>query len=220
MRRLLGAGALALVVVLGTAGAAGAQEEGGGEEISEEAHHCIETLEDGGDPEDCHEAPSPILPEANEIIWGAISFTLLAAALYKFAWPGLKKGLEDRSERIRADLEAAESAKAEAEGVLADYQRQLAEARSEAARVIEEARSQADAMRSDLQARAEADITEMRQRAAADVESAKAQAIADLRAEVANIAIGAAELVVQRNLDREAQTRLVEQYIDQVGSRS
>ena len=43
----------------------------------------------------------------------------------------------------------------------------------------------------------------MRERAAADIEASKAQAVADLRAEVARLAIGAAEVVVQHSLDRE-----------------
>ncbi len=58
------------------------------------------------------------------------------------------------------------------------------------------------------------------QRAAADIESSKAQAVADLRSEVARLAIGAAEVVVQRNLDPATQTQLVENYIEQVGSRA
>ena len=58
----------------------------------------------------------------------------------------------------------------------------------------------------------------MRTRAAADVESAKSQAIADLRAEVSQLAIGAAEVVVQRNLDRETNAALVESFIRQVGA--
>ena len=58
----------------------------------------------------------------------------------------------------------------------------------------------------------------MRERAAADIEAAKAQAIADLRAEVAALAIGAAEVVVQHNLDASTQTQLVENYISQVGA--
>jgi F-type H+-transporting ATPase subunit b len=59
----------------------------------------------------------------------------------------------------------------------------------------------------------------LRARAAADVEAAKVSAIADLRAEVASLAIGAAETIVQKNLDRETQVQLVENYINQVGSR-
>ena len=51
-----------------------------------------------------------------------------------------------------------------------------------------------------------------------DIEAAKAHALTDLRGEVAQLAIGAAEVVVQRNLDAATQTQLVEDYINQVAA--
>jgi F-type H+-transporting ATPase subunit b len=187
--------------------------------LKEANEECIQKLEDGKDVADCHKAPSPILPAKNEWIWGIISFVVLAALLMKFAIPAMQKGMAARSERIRSDLGAAEKAKADAETMLADYRAQLADARNEANRLIEEARKSADALRADLQVRAQADIAEIRAKAAADVEAAKTSAIADLRAEVASLAIGAAETIVQKNLDRDTQMQLVENYIRQVGSR-
>jgi F-type H+-transporting ATPase subunit b len=181
---------------------------------------CVEKLEEGKKIDDCQKAPSPILPAKNELIWGALSFIVLFVLLYKLAWPGLKKGLEDRTERIRGDLAAAETAKSDAETVLDEYRKQLADARNEAARIIEESRQAADALRRDQEQRLQSELAQMRDRAAADIESAKRQAIADLRDDVAQLAIGAAEVIVQRNLDRDAQVRLVDSYIEQVSSRS
>ena len=219
-RHLLAAGLLGVVGVLTFGSVAHAQEESGSEpEISHAAEECIELLEAGNaEPEDCHEAPNPILPATNELIWGAISFTVLFVLLAKFAWPGMKQGLEARTERIRSDLAGAESAKEEAERVLGEYRAQLADAKAEAGRIIEEARQQADAVRRDQETRVQTEIAEMRERAASDVEGAKAQALADLRRDVADLAIGAAEVIVQRSLDHETQTQLVEQYIDSVAS--
>jgi F-type H+-transporting ATPase subunit b len=219
LRLLLTGVAVAALAVLGGAGAAGAQEEEE-PELTEESEHCIEILEEGGEVDDCQEAPSIILPATNEIIWGSISFAAVVFLLYKFAWPGLKKGLEDRSERIRDDLEEAERARTEAETVLEDYKTQVGNARQEASRIIDEARQTADALRRELQTKAEADITELRQRAAADVEAAKAQAVQDVKAEVGKIAMGATEMLVKRNLDRDTQTQLVDDYINQVLSRN
>ena len=186
-----------------------------------EVGDCVKkAVQQGTDPAKCQEAPNPILPATNEIVWGGMAFVLLLIALWKFALPPLKKGMSDRTERIRTDLERADGAKAEAEGVLAEYRAQLADAKTEATRIIEEARQTGDAVRADMQKRAEADILEMRQRARADIEAAKVQAIADLRQEVGSLAIGAAELVVKKSLDRETQQQLVEDYINQVGARS
>jgi F-type H+-transporting ATPase subunit b len=217
IRTSIAAGVLALIVVLGGAGSAAAQEgEGEEHEISLETEECVEAAIEADDPEACNEAPSPILPPKNELIWGSISFTLLFVLLARFAYPAIKQGMEARTERIRDDLEGAESAKVEAQGVLDEYRAQLAEARSEAGRIIEEARQQGDALRREAENRLQTELAEMRARAAADVESAKVQAIADLHGEVANLAIGAAEVVVGRSLDRETQTQLVEQYIASV----
>jgi F-type H+-transporting ATPase subunit b len=213
--------AIALLAVLGGAGPAHAQEEGETEEeLTHEAEECIHILEEGGTVDDCQEAPSIILPATNELIWGSISFLVVLFLLWKFAWPGLKKGLDARTERIREDLEEAESARREAEQVLEQYKTQLAEARHESSRLVEEGRRTADELRRDLETRAQAEIAEVRQRAAADVESAKAQAMQDLKADVADIAMSATEMLVKRNLDRDTQQRLVEDYINQMATRN
>lgn len=188
--------------------------QNGGTEIDS---HCIPILLDGGSPEECNEAPSPILPATDELVWGSISFILLVIIMRKFAYPAVKKGMDARTERIRADLDAAENAKAEATGVLEGYRAQLADAKSEAARIIEEARQSADALKRDQEARLQTELAEARARAAADIEAAKAQATADLRGELAQLAVGAASAVVNKNLDPAAQTQLIEDYISSVG---
>ena len=50
-------------------------------------------------------------------------------------------------------------------------------------------------------------------------EAAKAQATADLRGELAQLTVGAASAVVNKNLDAAAQTQLIEDYINSVGSK-
>jgi F-type H+-transporting ATPase subunit b len=184
------------------------------------AEECNKLLSEGKKVDDCQKAPSPILPAKNELIWGTISFVILFLLLWKFAWPGIKKGMDARTERIRDDLSAADTAKSEAEQILEEYKVQLADARNESARIIEESRQQADALRRDQEQRLQTELAAMRERAAADVEAAKQQAVADLRRDVSTLAIGAAEVVVQRNLDRPTQEQLIENYINQLASRS
>jgi F-type H+-transporting ATPase subunit b len=239
-RAMLASGLLA-VGLMAFAPHASAQEEGGEEEpeftqeqIDEIIHeaeliaeqnggteidgHCIPILIEGGSPDDCQEAPSPILPETNEIIWGGISFFLLLLLMWKFAFPALKEGMNNRTERIRSDLDTAETAKSEAVAVLDSYKAQLADAKAESARIIEEARQAADALKKDQEARLQTELAEARARAAADIEAAKAQATADLQGELATLAVGAASAVVNKNLDPAAQSQLIEDYINQVGT--
>jgi F-type H+-transporting ATPase subunit b len=225
IRRLLGAGALVAAFGLATLAPAGAQEaEAEGEESHELDHaveECIHELEEANSIDvNCQQAPNPLVPEKNEVIWGTFGFLVVFAFLAWKGIPAIKSGMDARTERIRGDLEGAESAKAEAQSVLDEYRAQLADAKAEAGRIIEEARQAADGVKRDQEARLQTELAEMRERAAADVEAAKAQAIADLRGEVASLAIGAAEVVVGRNLDRDTQAQLVEQYIASVQQRN
>jgi F-type H+-transporting ATPase subunit b len=229
--RALLAGFLLAFGVLFVAAPAWAQEEGGepsGEEehlneddfVDHEAFECAEVLEGGGTVDECQEAPNPILPETGEIIAGGLSFLILFGALAKFAFPAIRTAMDERAEKIRSDLEKADTAKVDAEAKATEYQRKLDEAKTEAAKIMEEARQTSDQYRDQRKTEADAEIADLKERAAADVEASKTQALSDLRNEVADLAIGAAEQVVAKSLDRETNVALVEQYIDQVGSRS
>jgi len=212
---------LLLTVVVGLvalAPPASAQEPEGEPELSEDTVECIEQAEEADDPEACQESPNLILPATDELVWGSLSFAVLLFLLYKFAYPQVKQGMDARTERIRAELQAANTAKSDAQGVLDEYRAQLNDAKAEAGRIIEEARQAADAIKRDQEVRLQSELAELRQRAVADIDAAKANAMSDLRGEVALLAVGAAETVVQRNLDPATQTQLVEDYINQVAA--
>ena len=72
-------------------------------------------------------------------------------------------------------------------------------------------------MRAQLKTKADEDARELVARATADIEASKHQALADLTAEATSLALGAAQAVVERNLDPATHTQLIESYIDQVG---
>ncbi|MGH9084301.1 MAG: F0F1 ATP synthase subunit B [Acidimicrobiales bacterium] len=234
LRLLLAAAALGLLVMVGFVPSAMAQEEEGDhsdpvhetELLAEENGgtefdaHCIEILAEGGSVDDCQEAPNQLLPETNEIIWGAFGFLVVFFFVAKFGYPAMKKSMDARTERIRADLEAAENQRSEADTLLADYRAQLADAKNESARIIEEARQTADSLKRDQESRLQTELADLRSKAAADIEAAKVQAISDLRGEVAQLAVGAAEVVVSKNLDQATQVQLIEDYINQVSNRS
>ncbi len=230
IRHLGAAVAIAGAVVAIQASPAFASEETVGSCAVEEAIHTNETLgelsqlneeqlaefEDALDS--CIEAPSPIIPALNEIIWGGGAFMVLFGFMVWKGFPAVRGAMDQRAEKIRTDLDAADQAKAEAVQIKTDHAAELAGAKAEASALIDEARAQADRLKTDLSARAEADIADMRARAAADIEAGRAQALADLRAEVSQIAVGAAERVVRANLDVDTQRSLVDAYIDEVAN--
>jgi F-type H+-transporting ATPase subunit b len=222
MRAKVGLAAAALAVIgwMGVATPAFAQTETSTTVKLKEANkECIEKLEKGQEIDDCQQAPNPILPATNELIWGSISFVLLLFLLQRFAYPAIRKGMEARSERIRSSLDEADQAKADAESILGEYQAKLADARNESTRIIEEARQAADQLRQDLRRQAEAEVTASKQRAAQEeIDAAVERATADLRVRVRDLTLELAEKVVQRNLDRESNLALIDQFIDELGT--
>jgi F-type H+-transporting ATPase subunit b len=179
---------------------------------------CRQILDTGGSLDSCHQSPSVLKPDNSELVWGSISFAILLVLFFWKGYPAVVKTMTAREDRIRADLEQAESAKSEAESALTEYRAQLVDARTEAGRIIDEARQAADQVRRDLIARAETDAADLRTRAQEDIRLAGERAMADLRGRVSDLAIELAEKVVERNLDRDTQIALIDNYINSVGS--
>ena len=123
--RLLAAPLLALLALLAFAGPVAASGESVGscmaeklEELIEESHgdldevlHELHVDTSIGDhfEKKCVEAPSPILPETNEIIWGGAAFLILFVLMVKKGFPAVKGAMDARAEKIRSDLDAADS---------------------------------------------------------------------------------------------------------------
>ena len=164
------------------------------------------------------QAHNPILPVMSELVYAVIAFTILLVLMYWKAFPAVKKAMDSRSDRIRDSLDEAERAKSEANTILEDYKRQLADAKNESARIIEEARQTAEQLRKDLMTRAETEVAEFRTRANEEITAAQGRAVADVQSQIKALAFDAAQIVVQRNLDRETNEALVEQFINQVGA--
>ncbi len=161
---------------------------------------------------------NPILPATNEIIWGTLAFLVLVVLMTKLGYPAVKGAMDARTEHIRSSIDEADRTRTEAQAVLVDYQRQVADAKGEAARIIEEARQTADSLKRDLTARAEAEAAELRQRNAAQITAERERVMAELQGQVATLAIELAEKVVGGSLDQQRSLQLIEAYINDVGN--
>ncbi|MGH2545575.1 MAG: F0F1 ATP synthase subunit B [Actinomycetota bacterium] len=162
------------------------------------------------------EEHNPILPEADELIFGSLAFLLVFVVLARYAFPRLNQGLRDREEKIRGDLEGAEGARKEAEASLQRYEQQLQEARAESGRIIEEARKTADSMRRDLLAKAEEESRAVVARAQEEIRAERDRVIQELRGQLAEWSVDLAGRVVGASLDKRRHLKLVEEYIDEV----
>jgi F-type H+-transporting ATPase subunit b len=150
---------------------------------------------------------SPILPIWQEMVIGTISFALLVFVLLKFVMPRMESMYQARVEAIEGGLKRAEAAQAEANKVLEQYKAQLAEVRSEAARIRDDARVDAEGIRQDVlaKAREEADRIIAAGRESLAVE--RQTIVRELRAEVGTLAVDLASKIVGESLADEARQK-------------
>jgi F-type H+-transporting ATPase subunit b len=155
--------------------------------------------------------------EPGLIIWTFVSFFILLILLKKVAFPPILKGMKKREETIKQQLEEAQKTKREAEDLLEGYKRQLAEARSEAQKIINEGKSLGENMRKEIVQKAQAESNQIVKRAQEEIELQKQKAILELQEKIADLSIMAATKIINKSLNTEDNRRLVEEYVSKVG---
>ena len=147
-------------------------------------------------------------------IWTLVVFGILLFTLAKTAWPAILKAVEEREQRIQAQLDAAEKANAEGQRSLAICNQQLSTARAEAQAIVAAARQAGEKVREELVAKGRLEQEELLARARREIGLERDKAVAELRREAVELSIAAASKVIERNLDTEADRRLVRDYLD------
>jgi F-type H+-transporting ATPase subunit b len=171
--------------------------------------------------------PNPLLPHLVEIALSLVVFALLFLALKKWVVPNFEKTFADRTTAIEGGLKAAETKQAEADARLAELEKQLGDARHEAARIREEAREQGATIITEMREQAQSEAGRIVSLAHTQIEAERKQAVASLRAEVGSLATSLAGRIVGESLDDEArQSRVVDRFLAELetqgadGSRS
>ncbi len=170
----------------------------GVEEGDEEGETTGEQI---GEEVQADEGPSPIAPEAKELLWGLGAFVVFLVAMRLYLVPKVKKGMNARYGKIQGEREQADSVKADAEREVAEYEEALAGVRAEATQRVDAARHTLDEERSDKLAEVNARIAERRGAAATQAEEAKAAQRDAVEAAAADVAARATELATGQRPD-------------------
>jgi len=149
------------------------------------------------------------------LIANIVNFTVLLIVLRLVAWGPLMKMLDERREKIAQSLSAAEQAKVQAAESERQQQEQIETARREAQQLIGQAQDIANRIQADARTQAQADAEATLARARNEIQQERDTAIADLRKEFADLAISAAEKVINQSLDRTAHKRLIDDALAQ-----
>ena len=149
-----------------------------------------------------------------------LNFFILVWILARFAYKPLVSMMQERKDRIAKDLADAQNARNEAEQFKADYAAQIANARQEAQQIVEKAVQQAEATTREQLAAAREQIEREKERARQDIVNERDRAMNNLRNEVISLSVAMATKVVAKDMDSEANTKLIEDAIAKLDSKT
>ena len=157
-----------------------------------------------------------VRPDPGLFIWTIVTFLVLLALLAKFAWHPLLEALESRQERIRKALEDADRARQELERLQQESAKMMQQARIEAESIVTQTRADAERLREELKHKAKDEADNILRNAQQQIQLQTRQAIQEIRHEVADIAVLLASKVLERNLAKEDNARLIDDTLKQI----
>lgn len=156
----------------------------------------------------------------SDTFWALVGLVLFLLILAYYRIPKLIAGfLDQRTERIRTELDEARRLREEAQGLLAEYQRKRRDAEAEAEAIVEEARREAERLTHEAKEKLRELVERRTQAAEEKIARAEAQAIADVRSRAAELAVAAAREVLRKKVRGEVADQILEDSIRTVRER-
>src|SRR6187431_198286 len=149
-------------------------------------------------------------------IWTILVFLGLLYALKVLAWKPLLTALKGRQDAITKSLDDAKQARHELERLHTESARILAEARKEAESIISRTRDDATRFREELKQRAQSEAAGIVKNAEKQIQLETARAVQQIRQEAVDLSVAIASKLLQRNVSREDNERLIEETFKQL----
>lgn len=153
-------------------------------------------------------------PAAMVLAW--ITFLVALAVLTKVCWRPLLNAVREREDRIARNIEAAEAARKEAEGLLDQYRTRMAEAKQEVNRLLEDGRSSAEKVKKEIVEEARKEAETARERAHREIELARDRALDQLRNEAVDLSITISSRILERSLDDGDHRKLAQDILNEI----
>ena len=158
--------------------------------------------------------------QLSTIIFTIINLLVLYLFLRKFLFGRVNAVLEERAKLIQEQLDAAEQGKVQVQALQDQYEEKLSGAREEAARIVSDAQLRAQRAYDDRVAQAGAESRRIQAEAEARIATQRQEMLRGVRKEVAQLAVLAASQVARKDLDRETDRAMVEEFLSEAGERT
>jgi F-type H+-transporting ATPase subunit b len=162
-------------------------------------------------------ASGPLTVEGGLMLWTVFIFLLLLAILKKFAWPAILGAVEAREQALERQLAEAARDREQAAALLAEHQKLIAEAKSQAHAIIVEARNVGEKDRALAIEKTRQEQEELLARARREIAAERDSAVAELRREAVDLSLAAASKLIEKRLDGDADRKLVQEFLSSLG---
>jgi F-type H+-transporting ATPase subunit b len=157
-----------------------------------------------------------VQPDPGLFIWTIITFLVLLALLARFAWRPLLLALESRQDSIRKSLDDAQKAKQELERLHVESAEIIRQSRVEADAIVGRSRGDAERLREEMKQKARAEAEAIVKSAERQIQLETGRALQQIRKEAVDLSVMIASKLIQRNLTKEDNERLIEEALSQV----
>ncbi len=147
----------------------------------------------------------------NGLLSQFISFGILLGLLLLFAYKPITRMLDERSKRIQESMDQAEYVKEQTAKTEKLVQEHMADARKQGQDLIAQAEQIGERLRDEARQQAKQDAETIVARAQGEIQAENEEAIAQLRREFVDVAIQAAEKVINKALDKETHRQIIEE---------
>ncbi len=144
-----------------------------------------------------------------------VNFLILLGALYLFAYKPILRMLDQRSQNIKEGMETAEQVRQEAARQQEEMEKRMDEVRQEGQSLLAQAREMAERFREEEKGRARQEAEALIARARAEIQRERDEAVDEVRRHFAELAILAAEQVIERSLDADAHRDIIEKVLEE-----
>ena len=142
-----------------------------------------------------------------------IAFAFFVVFCMKYVWPPLMAAIEERQKKIADGLEASDRAEKDLELAQSNIAEQMKDAKAQAAEIIEQAKKRANQLVEDETQRGHAEREKIIAQGHAEIEAERNRAKEDLRKQVSALAVAGAEQILEREIDANAQSDIVEKLV-------
>ena len=147
------------------------------------------------------------------ILAQVINFLILVIILRAVAYKPVARLLQQRSDKIKGDLDKAEADRKAAEQTLEQYKTQLSDANKKAQDIIDKAAVTARQEHDAAVAETRREIERMKLSAQAEIENERNRAFEDMKSQIVTLSLAAAGKIVTKNLDSKENDKLVNEFI-------